>query len=192
MSKEPSFDPNNAIPSVFLPEKDYMGNQDVNDPVWPSGPLQPPVEGHPMEVRTNGGGLDLLQHVVEDVENYVEHMADGAGHKRKSEQKMRVVAVVSLPSTDWRAITYNVDREFKLVENRDDRTRVIITNYGPGVLYLSHDSVAIGVAQPNQLQVPVNGFRELRTTREIWATPAVAGTPQVVDVQDEYGLPDWV
>lgn len=183
--------------------------QDVNDPIWPSEPVNPDV-GPAREqdgIRTLHGALDLLQHVEEDLLSWIENSTEvGPGHRPpRKRDKPHIIDTVARAAKSWRGVTWNVGTSLsggiKIVEERDDRIRVVITNWGPGILYLSHESGS-GTAEPqiNTIQIPPPGtgaagsilsnFRELRSKGEIWAFPATPGTPQTVDVQDEYGLPE--
>lgn len=191
--------------------------QDVNDPIWASETVAPPGithshgdTRHSMDgVRTSHGKLDLLQDVKEEspsawIARETEH---GPGHiQPRALDKPFVVDVYVRAAKRGRANTFDVGKEspnvgngVKILTERPDRMRAIVTNYGPGVLYLAFRTDATGVnPEPNMMQIPDPAVaktgqscsREIRVQAEVWAFPAVVGTSQIVDVQDEYGYPD--
>lgn len=71
----------------------------------------------------------------------------------------------------------------RIVWDRPGRTRVVVTNYGPNVLWVSTDG-GVGPQSPNAVQIPVNGSREFRVTCELWAGSFAGGTQ--FDIQDEF------
>lgn len=180
----------------------WLNGQDITDPVWPSMPVEALAEEtrHEKEsVRLLSGALDLLHHVKEEID-YVdgpEHVVRGIGRQRP-----KVLPVIRVPADSWRANTYDVghgviDGPMRILQQRGDRTRAVIVNWGPGVLYLSHDSNTLQGTLPGvgTIQVPVSTAtfyapKELYTGGEVWAYPTAVGTTQIVDVQDEYGWPE--
>lgn len=79
---------------------------------------------------------------------------------------------------------------------RESRRRIVITNYGPGTLWISHSSgnlinLTTGFGPTSEsIAIPppgggVNFFRELKTTAEIWCAANV-GNNTVYDVLDEF------
>jgi hypothetical protein len=184
--------------------------QDPNDQVWVSelndfktdnrqGEYGSDVGGEP--VRTNSGVLDLLHAVEEDISGWMHReTVHGEAHRTRGvASKPHLIPAVPACAKSWRGVTYNVDAEKKIVTAREDRSSVTVTNYGPGILYLSHETVTGStVPQQNMVQVPPPGpdatitgrsnSRTFHTQGEIWASPAIIGTGQVVDVQDEYGF----
>lgn len=196
------FDPDGAefedvggAPYVDMHLEEYAG-QDVNDPVWPSETVDAPTDDptrHDHHVRTTGGGLDLLQHVVEEAEDaWVEReTSHGAGHRTKGAVgKPMIVPTSTQASEDWRGVQYSIDGEKRIVEYRPDRRRVVVTNLSATAnLYLSHDTTS-NVLNPNQITVLPNGFKTFQTRGEIFASPAVNGVAQLCDIQDEFGEPD--
>jgi hypothetical protein len=201
-----------TVPGAVGPNN-YMGTKlaeadDPEDPIQPSEDFNPAVAdpensdpGPGEHGMINMHGLrDFLTHVVEELEDWVERETEhGVGHQfPRKHDKPTVIDVRPRPSASWRGVTYNVDRELQIVVARDDRLRVIITNYGPGDLYVSHDTQSLGTnPAPNVIRIPAPGaagantgqrcWREFYTKKDIWAFPAVVGTAQAVDVQDEYG-----
>ena len=178
--------------------------QDVTDPVWPSAPLEPDVQNvrthndadpDTGEVRTLSGALDFLTNVVEDVFDIPDN--DKTTPKVDGRHRGPTVDVNQRAATSWRGGTFDIQAVggTKIVSERDDRTRVVVTNHGPGVAYLSAQKGGV-ISGPNMLRLadptvsPALSVREFRTADEIWAYPAVAGTSQLVDVQDEYGAPE--
>lgn len=169
--------------------------------VWPSAPVEPDVqqvdvmnpdpEGR-TEVRLLDGVLDFVDDIVEDFfdTRTTETPLDRA---QKSTHAAKVLDVAERAATSWRAGQFNVSAQggTKIVSERDDRRRVVVTNWGPGICYLSHEKGAL-ITGTNVVQIPVNGSRTFNHADEIWAYPAVVGTTQSVDVQDEYGTPEWV
>lgn len=191
--------------------------QDVNDPIWASETITPPGIGHSHGdtrhsldgVRTAHGKLDLLQEVVEEtadawIGRETEH---GPGHRPpRTPDKPLIVDTFPRAAKRGRANTFDVGKEsgnvgngVRILTERADRSRAIITNYGPGALFLAFRTDATGLnPEPNMMQIPdpataktgQSCSREIRVQAEVWAFPAVVGTSQLVDVQDEYGYPD--
>lgn len=188
--------------------------QDVNDQSWTEHlpDLQVPNnllyanQGHSHDgVRTSHGPLDLMQAVEDKVEEYLhEDIGHGeANMVRPIRQRPRTIDVVTRPAKSWDGRTYTIDQEKRIAAPREDRIRVVITNYGPGTVYLSHESAAgsSSAAQmptPGVIAIPAPGpdatktgqqcFRELRSRGEIYALPGT--TIPIIDVQDEYGVED--
>ena len=184
-------------------------NQDVNDPVWESevpaitGIVDDSRSMHELgsaePVRTISNGLDFMHGLVEDIQEWIERETEhGAGHNYpRSRRQPDPIAVWEHRASSWRGVTFNTDNfegSFRIAEKRPDRVRVIIVNWGPGILYLSADSAGL-TSQPrvNCVQVPISTAtlwapRIFEHRDEIWAIGAVSGTAQVVDVQDEYGM----
>ena len=179
-------------------------DQDVTDPVWPSAPVEPDVqqvdiqnpdpEGR-TEIRLLDGVLDFVDDIVEEVFDVTpEPKPSGNG-------RGPVLDVQNRAATSWRGTTFSVDSPggIKVVTERDDRTRVVVTNWSTGIVYLG-PATGGGPGMPNCVQLAAYApatptsmnSREFRTADEIWAYPAVAGTAQLIDVQDEYGAPEWV
>lgn len=83
----------------------------------------------------------------------------------------------------------------RIVWERETRRRVIVTNLGPGALFVSHDSGNLvnsaGTGATNgavTIPAPAGGVvfsREFRTTGELWAASAT-GQVTVFDLQDEF------
>lgn len=176
----------------------------VNDPIWAtSGPeitsdVRDPSNMHELgehsPIRTLSDGLDFLQGVKDDIDHFVEHEIEQAkGHRHPTiMQDECPIPIRQTLAASWRAVTFNIDGSqgpIRIVERRPDRYRVVITNWSNAILYLSADSAALsGPPRINQIQVPPNSSREFKHRDEIWAAPAVSGTGQIVDVQDEYGV----
>lgn len=191
---------------------------DVNDPIWASETVAPPGitqhshgdTRHSMDgVRTIHGPLDMLQEVVEEAADawVGRDTQEGPGHKPpRTPDKAMVIPVVHRAAKSGRANTYDVGKEsgnvgngVRILTQRDDRIRAIVTNYGPGTLYLAFRTDASGLnPEPNMMQIPDPAVaktgqscsREIRVAAECWAFPAVVGTSQLCDVQDEYGYPE--
>lgn len=189
---------------------------DVNDPIWASETITPPAIGHShgdtrhsMDgVRTIHGPLDLLQEVVEETDQWISRETqEGPGHKpARTPDKAIIIPVINRAAKSGRANTYDVGKEsgnvgngVKILTARPDRIRAVVTNYGPGVLYLAFRTDATGVnPEPNMMQIPdpataktgQSCSREIRTGAELWAFPNTVGTSQLCDVQDEYGYPE--
>lgn len=174
-------------------------DQNVEDPVWPSAPLEPDVQTIRVptapfapdpeasgEVRLIDGVLDFMEEVAEEI-----FSPDKEPEKKDSRYKAPVLDVQERAATSWRATSYNIASGggTRILTARDDRVRAIVSNWGPGIAYLSHVTGS-NIGGSNVIQIPVNGTREFRTADEIYAYPAVAGTTQIVDVQDEYGKPE--
>lgn len=191
----------------FVPvpvDLESAGGQDPNDPVWvshvpdPTGADDPrsPNNMHELGehpgIRTLHNLLDLLHDVVDDGgEGAWQDRENGLGHRLSRKPRRTVFDVYSLPSMSWRATTITVpvgvanQSGAEYVKARADRHRVVITNWGPGVVYASHDTAVTGA--PNTVQIPVNGSREFRHSASVWLVAAV-GTAPVVDIQEEYIL----
>jgi hypothetical protein len=176
--------------------------QDVQDPVWASELPDPafdhPKRGHPGVRTIHDSKLDLLQEVVDEVGEWVEREGHKLPHKP---DHPAIIDTRPWPAFSWHGSTFSIDEEKRIVTKRPDRFRVVITNWGPGILYLSAETANRNAASPAFVQVPPPGggaagtgvsqnSRQFFTQGEIWASPAIAGTAQVVDVQDEYGIPE--
>lgn len=175
----------------------------VDDPTWQAdfnvagaGPMTFGETGHAQEsVRTNHGALDLLHAVQEEAHEWIEREARHEKEDRHwppNAPKPKVIQTWPHPADSWRGNTYAVGTETRIVQQRNDRVRCVVTNWGPAIVYIAHDS-GTGLSEPqfNAVQIPVNGSREFRTKGELWAYPTPTNTP-IVDVQDEYGLSDIV
>lgn len=191
--------------------------QDVNEPIWASETVTPPGIGHSHGdtrhsldgVRTAQGALDLMHTVIEEpshawISRETEH---GPAHRpSRTPDKPLVIDVYPRAAKSGRANTFDVGKEspnvgpgVRILTERADRMRAVVTNYGPGALFLAFRSDAAGLnPEPNMMQIPdpataktgQSCSREIRCRAELWAFPAVVGTSQLVDVQDEYGYPD--
>lgn len=175
---------------------------DIDDPTWDpafnvgEGAMSFGETGHSQEsVRTTHGALDLLHAVREEVTEFVDREM-GEAHRREewppNQPRPKVVQTFPHCADNWRGVTYTLAVETHIVVARDDRTRVVVTNWGPGVVYVARDT-GTGLNEPqfNAVQIAVGGTREFRTRGDLWAFPA-AGQLPVVDVQDEFGLADVV
>lgn len=186
--------PENPVPE---PELIYAPSdlpQDPNDPVWPSEQDQGMVRdvGHETTVRGNHGGLDLLQKVAEEVDDWVERETTHgpAHHRTRGPDRGPALPTFAQCSKSWRGVTFAVDKMEKIVVARDDRSRVVITNNDvTNPVYLAHETTGSGTPL-NAVPLRALASRELRTRGEVWCFPFVAGTAQSVDVQDEYGYPE--
>lgn len=155
-------------------------------------------EGHSQEsVRTVTGVLDLLHGLEQDLSAWVRHEQEHGRHPG-TPPKPRTIATYPKAGTSWRGTTYNVDGEKEIAPSRSDRTRLVVTNLSTGILYVSHDSgaqigyntVQIPPAGPDATKTGQRNWREFYTQGPVWAYPAVNGTGQLCDVQDEYGTPE--
>jgi|1185.fasta_scaffold00006_33 hypothetical protein len=89
------------------------------------------------------------------------------------------------PADSWTSSVFTLGANpAQIIRERADRLRVIVYNWGPGIVYLSNDSS--GNVQ-GSIQVAVNGNREIRSRGAVWAVPTLGSSP-VVDVQDEWGI----
>lgn len=171
---------------------------DLDNPAWLTDvpgviPSQSEQDDHGSShhgVRTHSGHLDLLHGIGEDIHGWVEREEDkgrdipNAWVKSNIPVRSQAVTVVTRRPNRWRAFSYAaISSGVKILDNDMDRTRAIVTNWGPGILYLSHDSGS-GPGAPNAIQVPVNGTREFQHDGAVWAFPAAASTP-AFDVQEE-------
>lgn len=181
--------------------------QDIHDPIWPSAPLDPAV-GPDMRhahdgLRTVSGLIDFLHGLEEDLHGWIERESqEGVGHRPpRTKERPRIIDTYARGSRSWRGESIDVGAVasggVRLVIARDDRTRVVVTNWGPGDLYVSHESGTVKAAT-NAVKIPAPGpdntvtgisnSREFRTTGELWGFANAPGTSQKVDVQDEYGV----
>lgn len=174
--------------------------QDINDPIWPSEPVEAPgyMEhvGEEMEVRTIHGPLDLLQRVESEVFDMANHSTRADLAKEFTKQYRPSLPVAMLPSENWAARTYQVDRvDVEIAPIRSDRLRVVVRNVSANPILLSHNTIAspTGSVYPptGVITLAANSEREFRTRGKIYAHPNVIGTPQQVDVQDEFGVIEW-
>lgn len=176
-----------------------IAHQDVNDPVWPSEPLdygssqQAGRHGHAHEgVRTVSGLIDLMTDVRDELHEWIERESDGPGHRpHRKHDKPITVATYVRAAKSCRCNSFNIDQGKRILERRADRTRAVITNWSSGIVYLTHQSdAAAALPESNMVQVAPNASRTFYMTGELWAYPAVNGTAQLIDVQDEYGRPE--
>lgn len=170
--------------------------QDIEDPIWASEPVEPHV-GAPFDrhqhggVRTAHGAIDLMHHVEDEVIDWIERdTQEGPGHKpRHARESARIIETMPISTTRWRGDVFVVTStdSITIAQFREQRTRVVITNQGPNVVYVGHDDlINPSVAIPGPA-IAVNGSREFRTAAQIVCIAASGGTNQsVVDVQDEY------
>ena len=168
--------------------------QDIDDPIWPSEPVAAPATAeqleHGHEIRTIHGPLDLLQHVEEEAIAFFEGHTEHDLEKRFLKQPRMVLPIATALSDNWRGVTWTVVQSTRIVERRDDRMRVVITNTSAAVMLLSADSLNPG--SPGAITIAAGASKVFLTKDEIWATPNVIGTAQTVDTQDEYGIPEWL
>lgn len=182
---------------------------DVNEQVWPSEPLEPAV-GHPHSrhqhesVRTIGGALDLLHDVAEEVTEWVERESDGPGHAwPRNRDKPMVLHVYQRGSKSFRAATYNVGVASAgiKVPAREFRSHIEVTNWGPGYLYVQHETgTGLGQPAPNAVKIPPPGpdatqtgieiTRRFPTEAEMWLFPGTPGVAQVVEIVEYYSAPE--
>jgi hypothetical protein len=198
-------------PNTLSPAPDETDGQDINDPQWypnadPFAVPDPMEGGSSLESpRRNDGHLDLLHTIAEDVEQWWEQGKDEPRTwPPHASQKPIVIPVQTQAANSWRGDSAQLGAQgLRLAESRDDRVRAVVTNWGPGIVYVAHQSLSdyAGVASAqiptNAIQIPPPGggaagtgvaqnFREFRSKGEIWVYPATGQTP-VVDIQDEYG-----
>lgn len=172
--------------------------------VWPSAPLEPDVQQVDFRNPDPEGRSEvrLATGVLEFVDNLVEEFFDVPKEPKASGNgRGPVLDVQNRAATSWRGTTFTVSASggIKVVTERDDRTRVVVTNWSTGIVYLG-PATGAAAGTPNTIQLaaydpaaPTSmNSREFFTADEIWAYPAVAGTPQIIDVQDEYGVPEWM
>lgn len=184
-----------------------MLHSDVTDPVNPSEPLEydggSPKSHHQHEgVRTLSGLLDLMHHVRDEIDEWIERESDGPGHTwPRHRDKAMVLQTYSRGSKSWRADTYDLNSAgngngVKLASQRDGRSYVVVTNWGPNIAYISHNtsaktnSVRIPPPGPDASQTGVRNWRVFPTEGEIWGFPGSAGTSQTVDVMEFYTPPE--
>lgn len=180
-----------------------LQDDSVDDPVWTTdiqGPTPTDDEGGDLGgsahegLRTIGGLIDLLHGVEQDIYGWVERETDKGrdGQNEFLRQFLREpdkpVRTEEQAPKNWRATTYtNLNPTGTKILEEADRTRAVIVNWGPGIVYLTHDGN--GQALQNSIQVPISTAtffapRELRTQGVVYAIPATGTTP-VIDVQEE-------
>jgi hypothetical protein len=174
--------------------------QDVNDPIWHE--YMPGYAVPDTSVRTTRGphgALDLLHAVEDEYIEWVDRESDKAeAHKHpESKPKHPPVCVSEVGRDSWRGNTFTaMPNGTKIVSERaGDRSRVVVTNLTANVVYLSHQQSSINAAllaapEPNMVTLVANGSREFRHQGEVYAYASQAGG-QLVDVQDEYGSPEY-
>lgn len=181
-----------------------MIEQDINDPDWMTdvpGVIPPDVErhdtGHKHEgIRTLSGLLDMVHGIEEDILGWIEREQDhGRDHgnaftKEFLKQAVAPVRVLPKRPNRWRANTYTglAVTGTHILSGNVDRQRAVIVNWGPGLVYLSHDSGAVASGQ-NVIQVPISTAtfwapREIQHDADVWAFPS-AGQVPTIDVQEE-------
>jgi hypothetical protein len=185
---------------------------DVDDPVWPSegldyGPdrTQPVGGGQAVEddpvIRTVSGLLDLLHHVRDEVDEWIERESDGEGHKwPRRHDKAMILQTYSRGSRFFRPNTFNIGVAAggtQIAFQKSPRHSVVVQNISAAIVYISHLSIpwppgagVAGGAIPNTCQIGVGLTREFATEAAIWAYPAVAGTPQLIDVVEYLEAPN--
>lgn len=174
--------------------------QDVNDPVWESQPVDTAVDAiagteHPGVIRTVTGVLDTLADVAEaGADAWLDSEGPNSpGHKARRGAVRGFppdVLVLQRSCANVRFTTYtlNISDGVQVLLPRSDRMRAVITNWGPGTVYLGHDSGSgLNEPQPNVAQIAAGASREVRASAAVWAF-AQSGASPVVDVQDEYGF----
>lgn len=190
------------------------GDSDLENPEWIRVLDISPVansDKHDMgsrnpAVRTLSGALDFLHGLEHEVFDFVQHEMD-AGRVGPDEvpewfrknipfhpNKVRVTADVEA-SEDVTFQTFTLTAPVtgqnyqQILRPRQDRFRALITNYGPGIVYISHDNQQtsqISAADAETAQIPVGASREIRSRATVYAYPA-SGQAPVIDVQDEFG-----
>lgn len=167
----------------------------IDDPIQSDVPFEPnvgPDSGHEFDgLRTLSGLLDLMHDVVEEFDEWVERETPhGPGHKRMPPRsKPVVIPVRTLAAAHYRVVTFVLQAPETLVATaREDRTRLVITNYGPGTVFYS-DTTASNAAGPQmgQGQIPVGSSREMFHQDRVYVFPTAANVP-TIDVHEEYGL----
>lgn len=183
------------------------GIRDLDDPDWTNHvAFVPPgtaVDGVHPGVRLINEAIDFLHGLEDDIEDWWKHQVEHG--KRPPETlpaflksvmpyKPNAILMYSEAAESHDLNTFTIDVTAKaslgqgyteIVRPRRDRFRVVVTNWGPGILWVSSDT-NFSAGNPNAAQIPVNGFREFRSKGPLYATPTAATIP-VCDVQDEYG-----
>jgi hypothetical protein len=183
-----------------------VSDPSIDDPEWIPDAQEPTVAddsiamgqdgGHQHEgLRTIHGVIDLLHGIASEWDEWVdrEQMKGRdamnpwlAAHLKLKEE---VVRTSEKRPEVWRCVTYTGlgATGTKIADGGNDRSRLVVTNWGPGIVYLSHDSNA-QVGQ-NVIQVPVSSAtfyapREMFHDGDVYAIPASGQTP-VIDVLEE-------
>lgn len=183
---------------IAADELSEHSTQSVNDPVWPSEAVEPPSIEEPLHVRGNHGQLDFLQEVEEDFDSWVEsETTHGEAHKPRSPvARVPFVPTVQVAPTSWDTRSYQISGQTRIAVERADRRRIIVSNQdatNPVFLSAYTGSASVSGARPSPGMVTlakagtVGASREIITQGEIYCFPFTDGTPQTVDVQDEYG-----
>jgi hypothetical protein len=161
-------------------------------------------DSHPA-IRTLGGALDFLhglehdltkwwQHEVEEGRTPPDQLPDWIRRNLPFQPTKITVSAIPEASEDVDFSTFTLgavaNQAFQMVVRpRQDRIRAVITNWGPGVIYVSHLTVppsSVTAGDSNMAQIAVGSSREIRSRGTVYAYPTPGSAP-VIDVQDEFG-----
>jgi len=191
---------------MSFPDEAYLTDapQDPSEPKWATDAtiatmqeVDDPFDTYPgtgktPTVRTTSGELDFID-VVEAVGELFTHETTPRDIVRKS--KLDPVRTRELGSDKWRARTTAVNAQMgnPILTESSKRRYAILTNYGPGLVYLS----AVGNSGPaasNTIRLPISGVafdapRRIDTRDNVFAVSAV-GTSAVVEIIEVFDMED--
>jgi hypothetical protein len=167
----------------------YVPASDIRDAATDPDAPENMMDRHRVDaIRTLSGMLDFLQNLDDSYDWQADHDPESLGHRRPAAKpKLDKVETVPLGGARVRADTFSIDKPERIVSERLDRTRLLITNRSAGTVYLSGFTGMQAGAQLGVYELGAGLTLEVRTQHEIWAASAVVGTPQVVSIWDEFG-----
>ena len=191
---------------MSFPDEAYIidAPQDPNEPKWVSDatiadmqqvddPFDTyPGDGRTPTVRTSSGDLDFI-HVTDSISELFPH--DKGMPDKAPKHKLDAVRTRELGADFWRARTLTVFPQMgnPILTESSKRRYAVLTNYGPGLVYLSAVGNS-GVGASNLIRLPISGAafdapRRIDTRDNIWAIAAV-GTTATVEVYETFDMED--
>lgn len=187
-----------------LDDPQWYRNLDINTVAADSHDM---MDSNPA-IRTLGGALDFLHGVEHELADWWKHEVEEGRtppdqlpewlrknlpyRPNKFQGTVDVEASEDVDLSTYVVGTQNSSDYTMIARPRQDRFRVIVTNWGPGILYVAHQTTALTISPTsatgngNWVQIAVNASREFRTRAVLYAFPTSGQTP-TVDVQDEFG-----
>jgi hypothetical protein len=191
---------------MTFPDETYLTDaaQDPNEPKWASDAtiaemqeVDDPYDTYPgtgktPTVRTISGELDFI-HIPETIKGLFG--AEPVAQEKVAKHKLDPVRTRELGSDKWRPRTVAVNPQMSnpILTQSSRRRYAILTNYGPGLVYLAAVGNS-GPAAPNTVRLPISGPafdapRRIDTRDDVWAIAAV-GTTAVVEVIEVFDMED--
>jgi len=189
---------------MTFPDEAYLTSdaQDPNEPKWVSDAtiaemqqVDDPYDTYPgtgrtPTVRTTSGELDFIEAAEELLFGEERTVRD-----KPKPHKLDPVRTRELGSDKWRGRTTTILPQMAnpILTESSRRRYAILTNYGPGLVYISAVGNS-GVAALNTVRLPISGVafdapRRIDTKDNIWAV-AAAGTTAVVEIIEVFDMED--